>query len=171
MPDTEVLPVVTELLPATGVHVLRQDRCVVEVSLRLLGCPILRGRFPAIRGSWTIGDEHELRIVLDAASLRTGIPLLHRALTGALTELTFEAREIDLFADRTVEISGQVLLPASTRDLRLSGDLRHVGDEAFVLWAAGALPPSRHKPRRLGPIARLAFRRRLHVEVAIEFVR
>ena len=172
MPDTEVLPVPAELLPMTGVHVLRHDRCVVEVSLRLLGRPILRGRFAAVHGEWTFGgDRDELRVVLDPASLRTGVPLLHRALTGRPTELGFDAGEIDLFADRTVHIAGHVQLPSGTRELRLSGDLRHVGDGFFVVWATGALPPSRHKPRRLGLLARVVARRRLHVEIAIEFVR
>lgn len=172
MPDTEVLPVPAELLPLTGVHVLHRDRCVVEVSLRLLGRPILRGRFAAIHGEWTISDDRDaLRVVLDPASLRTGVPLLHRALTDRLTELGFDAGEIDLFADGTVDIAGHVQLPSSARELRLSGDLRHVGDNFFVVWAAGTLPASRHKPQGLGLLARVVARRRLHVEIAIEFVR
>lgn len=164
MPDTEVQPVPAGLLPLTGIHVLRRDRCVIEISLRLMGRPILRGRFAAVHGEWTIGDDgHRLRVVLDPASLRTGIPLLHRILTPA--DLGFDAGEIDLFADRTVHIAGHVRLPSSARELRLAGDLRHVDDDGFVVWAAGTLLPSRHKPR--GFLAR----RRLHVEIAIEFVR
>jgi hypothetical protein len=173
MSDTEVLPY--PVLPATGVYALRRDRCVIELSIRLLGRPLLRGRFAAAGGRFTIADPLEFFAVLDSASLRTGVPLLHRALTGhrgfRRAELTFSAQEIVLDADHVLDLVGRLTLPGCDREIHLRGDLRHVDDERIVVWAAGVLPPPRRGPRALGRIARLLARRNLHIEIAIEFVR
>jgi hypothetical protein len=156
MPDTAVLP-----LPVATGHTLRRDRCVVELSVRLLRFPVLRGRLPATGGRWTPGSR--FTVTLDPAVLRTGIPFLRRAFAGS-PELTFAAD--DVLPDPLV-LDGWV----ATREVRLRGDVRHRDDRSIVVWAAGVVPPPRRKPRRLNRVARFLAGRRLHVEIAIEFVR
>jgi hypothetical protein len=169
MPDTAVLPLPAP--PTAGGYTLRRDRCVVELSVRLLRLPVLRGRLTATGGDWTPGSG--LTVVLDSASLRTGVPFLHRALTGPRglrgAELTFVAEEVE--AGEELVLDGRVQLPDATREARLRGDIRYQDEECVVVWAAGVIPPPRRKPRCLGRIARLLAGRRLHVEIAIEFVR
>jgi hypothetical protein len=150
MPDTAVL------LPATG-YTLRRDRCVIEVSPRP---PLVRGRLTATGGHWTPGSA--LTVTFDPGSLRTGIPFLGRVFRG--DELTFTADEV---GDDPFVVEGRV----AGREVRLRGDVRHRDEDGVVVWAVGVVPPVRRKPRRAGRLVRLLARRRLRVEIAIEFVR
>lgn len=146
----------TAVLPATG-YTLRQDRCVIEVSPRP---PLVRGRLAATGGHWTPGST--LTVSFDPGSLRTGVPFLGRAFRGG--ELTFTADET---GDDPFVAEGLV----AGREVRLSGDVRHRDSRSVVVWAVGVVPPLRRKPRRAGRLVRLLARRRLRVEIAIEFVR
>ncbi|MFE0025012.1 hypothetical protein [Amycolatopsis sp. NPDC059021] len=169
MPDTEVLPALLPDGVRREVYTLRRDRCVIETSLRLLGYPVLRGRLTASGGHFDVAGP-ALTVVLDAASLRVGVPFLAKILTGPRglsaaehPDVVVEAPVVRLGANRVVDFVCRVALPGTTRELRLHGDLRYVDDERIILWAKGILPKTRRK-------ARLA-RRRVHVEIAMEFVR
>jgi polyisoprenoid-binding protein YceI len=187
MPDTEILPALdesdatTRLLPIAGTYTLRRDRCVIEPSIRLLRYPLLRGRFTASGGHvefTTDEDGHRITVVLDAASLRTGVPGLRRMLLGSRAldaeqypDITFTSSDIHLGADRAIDSHGRLDLTGTSRDLRLLGRLHYVDDQRIVLWAKGTLPPPRRKPRNLNRIARLLVGCRITVEIAVEFVR
>ncbi|EOD63422.1 hypothetical protein [Amycolatopsis vancoresmycina] len=149
MPDTAVLPVTR--------YTLRRDRCVIEVSRRL---PLFRARLTATGGHWTPGSA--LTVVLDPGSLRTPIPFLAKAFHGE--ELTFTAAEV---AEDPFVVDGGV----AGRAVRLRGDVRHRDACGVVVWAAGYVLPARRKPARARGLVRLLARRRLRVEIAIEFVR
>ncbi|MEV4052287.1 hypothetical protein AB0J55_13985 [Amycolatopsis sp. NPDC049688] len=146
----------TAVLPATR-YTLRRDRCVIELSPRP---PLARARLTATGGHWTPGSA--LTVTLGPGSLRTPIPFLHRAFRGG--EITFTADEV---AEDPFVAEGRV----AGRDVRLRGDVRYRDDHSAVVWAAGIVPPARRKPRRAGRLVRLLARRRLRVEIAIEFVR
>ncbi|MGK3207180.1 hypothetical protein [Amycolatopsis sp. MEPSY49] len=135
MPDTAVLP-------RTG-YTLRRDRCVIELSLRVLGIPLLRRRLTATDGHWTPGAAL-------AVTLRS-------------PEVVCTAEEV---AEHPLVIDGRV----AGRAVRLRGDVRHRDEHSLVVWAAGPVLPARRKPRR-GRVARFVAGRRLHAEIAIEFVR
>ena len=158
MSDTAVLP--RPVLPAAGTYTLRRDRCVVEVSL-----PLLHGRLTATGGRLAIGDSPEFTVTLDPASLRTGVPFLSRAVGGA--EWTFTAEEPDI--DDTFVLVGRV--GGWPGEIRLHGDLRYVEEDRIVVYAKGIASPPRRPPRGLGRVARLLARRRVRVEIAMEFVR
>ncbi|MFJ9778779.1 YceI family protein [Amycolatopsis sp. NPDC101161] len=173
MPDTEVLPAVGESPPGAVAHTLRRDRCVVEPSIRLARLPVLRGRLTATGGHFDV-DGRQFVLVLDATSLRPSVKLLRRALTRALRagdhpDITFTSEDIEI--DPAIDITGKLDVAGATRELHLRGDLRHVDDDRIVLWAKGTLPAPRRKPRGLGPVARLLAARRIHLEIAAEFVR
>jgi polyisoprenoid-binding protein YceI len=154
---------------------------VVELSVRLLGRPWLRGRLAVREGRLTIGldeDEHELLVELAASSFWTNIALLARMLTkkealcvAEFPRVTFSSSEVCFFEDRTAEITAQVEVTDTPRELRLSGDLRHVEDGRIILWARGVLPAPRRRPTHVGWIAGMLARRRIHVEFAAEFLR
>lgn len=131
----------TAVLSRTG-YTLRHDRCVIELSLRLLRVPLLRRRLTATGGHWTPGGA--LAVTLDP-------------------DLVFTADDV---ADDPVVIDGRV----AGRAVRLRGDVRYRDENCVVLWAAGSVLPARRKPRR-GRTARFLAGRRLHAEIAIEFVR
>ncbi|MBE1493732.1 hypothetical protein H4696_000832 [Amycolatopsis lexingtonensis] len=151
MTDTAVLPAP----PGTG-YTLRRDRCVIEISPRP---PLVRGRLTATAGHWTPGSA--LTVTFDG-SVRTGIPLLGRVFRGG--ELTFSADEV---AEDPFVVEGHV----AGREVSLRGDVRHRDEDGVVVWAAGHVLPSQRMPRRARRITRLLARRRLRVEIAIEFVR
>ncbi|WP_410586974.1 hypothetical protein [Amycolatopsis sp. lyj-23] len=150
MPDTA-------LQPAPAGYALRRDRCVIEVSPRP---PLVRGRLTATGGHWTPGSG--LTITLDPGSVRTSLPFLGRAFRGE--ELTFTADHVE---EDPFVVEGHV----AGRAVRLRGDVRHRDPGGVVVWAAGVVLPSRRKPAGGRWPARLLARRRLRVEVAIEFVR
>lgn len=131
----------TAVLPRTG-YTLRRDRCVIELSLRLLRVSLLRRRLTATGGHWTPGGA--LTVTLDP-------------------DLEFTAEDV---ADDPVVIDGRV----AGRTVQLCGDVRYRDEDCVVVWAAGPVLPARRKPRR-GRIARFVAGRRLHAEIAIEFVR
>jgi polyisoprenoid-binding protein YceI len=188
MPDTEILPV----LPSAGapawpgpdlaaVYSLRRDRCVVEPSIRLLRYPLLRGRFTVSGGFFEIAEgeqPHQLSVVLDAESLRPSVPFLRGRLLGPrglnveeYPDLPFTSLAVHLGPDRVVDITGRLDLAGTTRELRLHGDLRHVGDDYIILWAKGILPPPRRPQRESGLVMRVLAGRRVQVEIAMEFRR
>ncbi|WP_410638916.1 hypothetical protein [Amycolatopsis sp. lyj-346] len=150
MPDTA-------LLPATTGYTLRRDRCVIEISPRP---PVIRGRLTATGGHWTPGST--LSVTLDPGSLRTPIPFLGRVFRGG--ELSFTAAEVE---EDPFVVEGSV----AGRAVRLRGDVRHRDSRSVVVWAAGFVLPPRRKPAHAGRLVRLPARRRLRVEIAIEFVR
>jgi polyisoprenoid-binding protein YceI len=187
MPDTEILPALTAAdtdarsAPVlAAVYSLRRDRCVVEPSIRLLRYPLLRGRFTASGGFFEIteGDQpHHLAVVLDAKSLRPSVPLLRGWLLGPrglnaedYPDLPFTSLAVDLGDNRAVDVTGRLDIAGSTRELRLRGDLRHVGEDHIVMWAKGILPPPRRRPRT-GLLTRMLAGRRIQVEIAMEFRR
>ncbi|GHG37035.1 MULTISPECIES: hypothetical protein [Amycolatopsis] len=150
MSDTAFLPT------ATG-YALRRDRCVIEVSPRP---PLFRGRLTATGGHWAPGAA--LTVTLDPGSLRTPLPFLGRAFRGE--DLTFTAGEV---AEDPFVVEGSV----AGRAVRLRGDVRHRDSGSVVVWAAGVVLPARRKPAHAGRLVRLLARRRLRVEIAIEFRR
>ncbi|WP_037317564.1 hypothetical protein [Amycolatopsis orientalis] len=154
MSDTELLPA-----PARSGHRLRPDRCVIEPSIRFLRFPLARGRFAATAGYLDIAEEPALFVELDVPSLRTYPRPLRRPILKRCPAkvLTFTSDEL-VVDERRVLIEGRI----GGRGLVLEGDLRYVDEERIVLWAKGILPRPRRAPW---------FARRVHVEIAIEFVR
>ncbi|WP_246256930.1 hypothetical protein [Amycolatopsis anabasis] len=78
-------------------RVLTLRHCVAELSIRVLGRPVVWGRFPARRGWLDLGedgDEPVLEVELGSKSLRTNIPLLRMTLTGERARCVSEFREI-----------------------------------------------------------------------------
>jgi polyisoprenoid-binding protein YceI len=188
--DTEVLPTVddpgpgpstSDQLPLAANYVLRPDRCVIELSAKTAGRTWLWARLAASDGYFDLaagGDDHELAVTLAASSLRTGIPLLRRVLVGSnalsaaeFPAIEFASTEAYVGEDRAVEIAGHLQIAGTPRELTLVGDLRYVDSARVVLWAKGTLPPPRRRPSNCGRLVGWLARRRVHVEIAIEFVR
>lgn len=170
MPDTEILP-------ATVIRTLRRDRCVVEPSIRVLRLPVLRGRFAATGGHFDLDGRH-LTLTLDADAVRLGPKPLRRVLTGTRglnaaehPAITFTSSNLHAGSGDAVDVTGTVEIAGAARHLHLTGELRPAGDESIVVWVKGTLPAPRRKPRRLGWLARVLAGRRIHVELAAEFVR
>lgn len=168
---THVQPAVAgDLLPIPGGYRLRGDRCVVELSVRVLGVPVLRGRLTATNGEFHIGlAEHSGTLELRAASLRTGVPLLGKALTRERglwatkhPVIRFSCERAALDDDRTLVLPGTVTVKGQRVPLRMSGTLHYSDPDRIVVWLRGRL--------RLGGAHRLTSRP-VHVEVAAEFVR
>jgi hypothetical protein len=165
-------------LPLPGVYVVRRERCVAELTARLLGIRWLRGRLTVRNAAFEIDPEgHVLVVELDAVSLWTTIPLLAKVLTGKTAlraeefpSSTFTSDEVALL-EKTVEIAGQIDVAGSPRDLYLEGQLRPVEPGRVILWLRGTLPPPRRRPAESGRTARFLARRPVHVEFAAEFVR
>jgi polyisoprenoid-binding protein YceI len=161
---TEVLPVSGELLPVPGRYELRGDRCVVALSGRLLGVPVLHGRLTATSGRVVVAtdsadDQHRCELELRPASLRMGVPLLGKLLSGSrglrageFPSLEFAADRVIFGPDSKLRLPGTVTVRGEERKLRLTGTLHYRDPERLVLWVRG----------RLG---------RVHVEAAAEFVR
>jgi hypothetical protein len=154
MSDTELLPA-----PVRSGHRLRPDRCVIEPSIRFLRFPLARGRFAATAGYLDVSEDPALFVELDVPSLRTYPWPLRRLILkrGTARVLTFTSDEL-VVDERQVLLEGRI----GNRALVLHGDLRYVDEERIVLWAKGILPRPRRAPW---------FVRRVHVEIAIEFVR
>jgi hypothetical protein len=192
----DTVPADTRFLPADGhldtpalsskdtdsthrVFAVRRDRCVAELTIRLLGIRWLRARLTVSHASLTIeAGEHTLAIELATASLRTAVPLLAKVLTGdtALRAevfpcLYFLSDEVAILNEPTVEIVGQAEIAGSPRDLFLEGELRHIESGRVILWLRGVLPPPRRSPAKTGRTARFLARRPVHIEFAAEFAR
>ncbi|GAB3394868.1 hypothetical protein [Amycolatopsis echigonensis] len=167
--DTRFLPAAGSLDADPGVHLIRPDRCVLEVTLRPFGIPVLRGRLTVRRATFTRGpDGGVVTAEIDGSSFRTGVPFVSAMVTRELGELGFTADEI---VERPpVEFAGRLDFGDSTRDLVLGGELREAGEGRVILWLKGTLPPRRRPLRTVGRITRLLARRPVHVEFAGEFV-
>ncbi|AIG73643.1 Hypothetical protein AJAP_03590 [Amycolatopsis japonica] len=152
MSDTELLPA-----PAGTGRTLRPDRCVVEPSLRFLRFPLARARFTATAGYLDVSEDPALFVELDVPSVRTYPWPLKYLIRHDARVLTFTSGEF-VVEGRRVRIDGWI----GDRPLVLSGELRPVDEEGIVLWAKGILPRPRRAPWYV---------RRVHVEIAIEFVR
>ncbi|MER6665033.1 hypothetical protein ABT256_10825 [Amycolatopsis japonica] len=152
MSDTELLSA-----PAETGHTLRPDRCVVEPSLRFLRFPLARARFTATAGYLAVSGDPALFVELDVPSLRTYPRPLKHLIRHDTRVVTFTSDEF-VVDGRQVRIDGRI----GDRALVLSGELRPVDNEGIVLWAKGILPRPRRAPWYV---------RRVHVEIAIEFVR
>jgi polyisoprenoid-binding protein YceI len=172
-------PLDSGLLPPPGTYLLRPGWCVVELSSRVFGWPVIRGRFQANWGVFLIGDnddDHVLTAEVAADSLRTNIPLLRGVLTGEGglcaddfptirlngTTLTDEGPPI-LAVHGKLEVRGVLV------DLTLRGRLVFVDDETVVYWAKGVLPAPQTIPKELGFLPRQLVRRPITIEVAVEF--
>lgn len=168
--DTRFLPAAGALDPDLGDHRIRPDRCVLELTLRLLGIPVARGRLTVRRAAFARGPEGGvLTAVIDGASFRTKLPLVSTMVTRELGEVRFRGDEI---VERpSAEFAGRLDFAGSARDLTISGELREVDEARVILWLKGTLPPPRRPLRTAGRIVRLLARRPVHVEFAGEFVR
>jgi hypothetical protein len=149
---------------------LNPDRCVIEVTARLLGLPLARGRFQAVSGELT-GDG-SLEITVDASSLRAAAlgPVL-RGRKG-LAVKTFPL--ITFAADRApAGFVGRVKVRRTDCDLtlrtkRITPD-DNTDNNTVILWGRGRIGRCQPRTRRLNLPAKLLGRRRLDVEIAAEF--
>lgn len=162
---TAVLPATSaDSLPPQGIYDLRLDRCVFEVAIRVLGRPVLRGRFRAVRGALTVGEDSALSVELSAKSLRTNVPLLHRRLTGPGGLWAARHRTIGFTGpvtpggSRRLDIAGTVRIRHTDRPLSLRARVVHLDRDAVVLAVRGVLTADR-------------FPRRRFVEAALELAR
>jgi polyisoprenoid-binding protein YceI len=147
---------------------LNQDRCVIEVTARLLGMPLARGRFQAVSGE--LADDGSLEITIDASSLRAAAlgPLL-RGRKG-LSAKAFPV--ITFAADRApAGFAGQIKVRRTECDLTLRTKRITPDDDTVILWGRGRIGRSQPRTRRLNLPAKFLGRRRLDVEIAVEFNR
>ena len=161
MSATTMLPSASEQrLPLSGHHRLNPDRCVVELSRRVLGVPVARARVTATGGELVVTDAgSRCDLDLRAASLRTGVPLLGRVLIGERgldadnhPTLRFASEHVAIGPERRLRVPGSVTVRGEPKTLTLRGLVAYYDAERLVVWARG----------RAG---------RVHVEVAAEFVR
>ncbi|WP_409181720.1 hypothetical protein F9C11_35420 [Amycolatopsis sp. VS8301801F10] len=164
--DTRFLPAAGSLDAEPGVHRLRPDRRVLELTLRLLGIPLLRGRLTVRRAEFVPGS---LTAEIDGGSFRTRVPLLSAMVTRELGTVWFTGEESA--EQPSAEFAGRLDFGDSTRDLVLGGELRAAGEGRVILWLRGTLPPPRRPLRTVSRIVRLLARRPIHLEFAGEFVR
>lgn len=163
MSATTMLPSASEQrLPLSGHHRLNPDRCVVELSRRVLGVPVARARVAATGGELVVAEPDagsRCHLDLRAASLRTGVPLLGRVLSGergldadSHPTLRFASEHVAIGPERRLRAPGSVTVRGEPKTLTLRGLVAYYDAERLVVWARG----------RVG---------RVHVEVAAEFVR
>lgn len=169
----ELDTVAADPLPLPGRYEVNPDRVVIEPSTRLL-----RGRLAVRDGHFLLSAEPELDLTLATASLRINVPGLARTLTGKeglcpaeYPSLRFRSTSMLVEADRTVEVIGRLTVGEAAREVRLSGQITYADELAAVLWLKGAVLAPRHPVRSGSWIARRIGRRRLKLEVAVEFVR
>ncbi|HEV8556913.1 MAG TPA: hypothetical protein VGR06_11025 [Actinophytocola sp.] len=162
--DTAVLPAVTGALPPPGRYELRLDRYVLEVAVRVLGRPLLRGRFRAVRGCLEVGEPSTLSLDISAKSLRTNVPLLRRVVSGSSGLWAARHRTIRFTAvvapdrPRRLDLRGTVRVRHEDHDLPMRARVVHLDLDTVVLAAHGVLDTN-------------GFPRRLHVEAALELAR
>ncbi|MGV9294321.1 hypothetical protein [Amycolatopsis sp. NPDC003676] len=168
------MPTDTRFLPSAAaadhaVHRIRPDRCVLELTQRLLGIPVLRGRLTVRRATFTrVPEGSSLTAELDGSSFRSVFLLPSSMVTRELGEVHFAAEEI---AERPpVEFAGRLDFGDSSRDLVFGGELRDAGPDRVILWLRGTLPPPRRPLQTVGRVARLLARLPIRVEFAGEFV-
>lgn len=155
----------TDTLTRIG-YSLRPDRCVIEVTPRLLGLPLTRARFQALDGE--LADS--MSITVDAASLRT--PLLGRALRGHKGLSANRYPTIKFEAQRAGDdFTGTVRVRQTDCALTLRTKIITADQDTVIIWGRGRIGRSQPRTRRLNLPARLLGRRGLHVEIAAEFTR
>lgn len=121
----DLVEVVATLRPGDdlpeGSYQLRQDRCVVEVTARVLGRPVLYGRVEAGGGTLTVGELSTLELSL--GSMRTGVPFTRRFLAAGLTSepLALRARSVHV-AEDTVVLTASGPLPSRWLRLELAAE-------------------------------------------------
>ena len=103
-----------------GAYRLRQDRCVVEVSGRVLGRPVLRGRVETNGGTLTVGELSTLELSL--GPVRTGVPFARRLLRLPSGPLALRARSVYVDED-TVVLTASGPLPSRWLRLELAAEL------------------------------------------------
>lgn len=165
-------------LPLPGRYELNPARLVAEPSVRALRWPVVRGRFKCRRGHLVLGEASELALELDAGSLRTNIFGLAGTLTkeGGLCAadypaIRFRSTDMLVMPGRSIEVVGRLDVLDTVRDLRLKGKLAYVDELAVVVWLTGVLPPPRRQFENGRWIAQVLGERRIHIELAAEFVR
>lgn len=100
------------------------SRCVVEVSARVLGRPLVRGRVRADGGTLTVGELSTLSLELLPDSLRTGVPFTRRRLAAGLTAEPLALRARSVFvSDDTVVLTASGPLPRRWLRLELAAEL------------------------------------------------
>ncbi|WP_020659045.1 hypothetical protein [Amycolatopsis benzoatilytica] len=167
--DTRFLPAAGSLDPDPGVHRIRPDRCVLELTLRLLGLPVLRGRLTVRRATFTRDPQGSVVTAeIDGSSFRSGVPFVSAMVTRELGTVLFTGEEI---AERPgAEFAGRLDFGDSARDLVLGGEVREAGEGQVVLWLSGTLPPPRRPLRTVSRLLRQLARRPVRIEFAGEFV-
>jgi polyisoprenoid-binding protein YceI len=152
-----------DTIARTG-YTLRTDRCVIEVTARLLGLPLVRARFGATAGEL---DDTSMVITVDPASLRTATPLLGPLLRGpkGLAAKRFPAIR---FEAQRPAWTGRLKVRQTECDLKLRTRVMAL-DDATIISARGRLGRCQPRTRRLNPAARFLGRRNLDIEIAVEF--
>jgi hypothetical protein len=126
--DTAVLPVrPVDGLPPVGDYRLRLDRCVAEVSVRLLGRPLVRARVRASGGTLVVGEPTTLTIDLRAGARRLRVP-----------------DRIDVTFAGPGTFDGLVRVRGEEHPLVLKVRSVHADEDTAVLAASGALPGGTH---------------------------
>jgi len=125
--DTAVLPVrLVNGLPPAGTYGLRLDRCVAEVSVRLLGRPLIRTRPRLTGGNLVVGEPTTLELDLRGGARRLRVP--------TTIEVTHIPRPPGLGT-----FEGLARVGDETHPLVLRVRAVHVDDDTAVLAASGAL--------------------------------
>lgn len=177
---TAVLATALPGLPPTGTYQLRADRCVVEVSYRPFGVPLVFGRFQPTAGRVRVpddGTEPELSLAVLADSLRTGVPGLGRIARRAFDigdrdtrTIEFESAELTAAARGQLRIAGRFGVGEIVHHLVLEARVVHVSPSGIVLSARGRTKPiPRVKRARFRPFAALIAGRAVHVEIAADY--
>lgn len=168
---------------------LRRDRCVVEVSLRLLGLPLVRARLRARGGDLVVtGDAPEPGPGLDrspsAASAQVDLYARPVRITPPLAllfrdvprrrRLTFTAADIDLpMGAQQAHLDGEVIVTGWESELwslPLSIRVLPTEDATILLTAQGPVRPRRTIKSPLARLVRLPWLD-LWLDAAAEFSR
>lgn len=148
MSATEILPAVSELLPVPGRYDLRNDRCVVALTRRLLGVPVLHGRLRPTASTLHVdasSDDGDHRLTFTLMSVRWLQARRHPV-------VRFTAERVIFGPERRLRLPGTAVVRGEELPLTLSGTLHYCDSERVVLWVRGVVG-------------------RVHVEAAAEFVR
>jgi hypothetical protein len=168
----------TEMLPPSAItdYSCEVNRCAVELSLRALGCHLLRVRLRATSGVLTAAGV--LRLELSAAPVRTSVPFLDRCLLRAVPAgvrllvraSTVEPVSVPTRADgyvSPVRVGDDEPAEWPTWPLRLIVRTVRAGDDAVLLAVRGRFP----RPRRPSASVLSALRPWMRVDAAVEFSR
>jgi hypothetical protein len=127
MAAVDVVAITATLRPGddlpSGSYRLRTDRCVVEVSARVLGRPVLRGRIKASTGALTVNDLATLELELLPDSLRTSVPFTRRRLAAGFVDMPLALRSRSVHTtDDTVVLTASGPLPRRLLWLELAAE-------------------------------------------------